>query len=102
MAPQNNQASSGQQVRSTSYWYNVQLVQVHEKYIILSIGDDKRTKKLSLSKKGKELEKKLSDIQITKIYKILNLFNETDINGFKKVLYAMIDKKNQNKFNEIN
>ena len=67
----------------------------------MSIGDDKRTKKLSLSKKGKELEKKLSDIQITKIYKILNLFNETDINGFKKVLYAMIDKKNQNKFNEI-
>ena len=30
---------------------------VKEKYIILSIGEDKRTKKLSLSKKGHELEK---------------------------------------------
>ena len=40
---------------------------VKEEYIILSTGDDKRTKKLSLSKKGKELERKLSDIQISKI-----------------------------------
>ena len=30
---------------------------VKEKYIILSVGDDKRTKKLLLSKKGQELEK---------------------------------------------
>ena len=75
---------------------------VDEKYIILSIGDDKRTKKLSLSRKGQDLEKKLSDIQINKIYKILINFNESEINGFKKVLYSMIDKKSQNKFNEIN
>ncbi len=75
---------------------------VSEKYIILAIGDDKRTKKLSLSKKGQELEKKLSEIQISKIYNIINEFNENDINGFKKVLYAMIDKNNQKKFNEIN
>ena len=34
---------------------------VKEGYIILSTGEDKRTKKLSLSKKGDELEKKLSD-----------------------------------------
>ena len=30
---------------------------VNEKYIILSVGEDKRTKKLILSKKGQELEK---------------------------------------------
>ncbi len=75
---------------------------VKEKYIILSIGEDKRTKKLSLSKKGHELEKKLSDIQIDKIYNIINEFKLNDINGFKKILYAMIDKKSQKKFNEIN
>ena len=75
---------------------------VKENYIILSIGKDKRTKKLSLTKKGLDLEKKLSDIQITKIYNTLKLFNVNDINGFKKILYAMIDKYNQQKFDEIN
>ncbi len=75
---------------------------VREKYIILSIGEDKRTKKLSLSQKGQELEKKLSDIQVSKIYKIINQFNENEINGFKKVLYAMIDQKNQKIFDNIN
>tara|TARA_B100000575_G_scaffold287877_1_gene286936 strand:- start:55 stop:537 length:483 start_codon:yes stop_codon:yes gene_type:complete len=75
---------------------------VKEKYIILSIGEDKRTKKLTLSKKGIELEKKLSDIQIKRIYNVIKNFDEIDINGFKKVLFAMIDKNNQNKFTEIN
>ncbi len=75
---------------------------VKEKYIILSIGEDKRTKKLSLSKKGHELEKELSDIQIKKIYNVIKNFDETDINGFKKVLFEMIDQKNQKKFSEIN
>ncbi len=75
---------------------------VKEKYIILSIGDDKRTKKLTLSKKGQELEKKLSDIQISKIYNVIKNFDETDINGFKKVMYEMIDQENQRKFIEIN
>ncbi len=75
---------------------------VEEKYINLTMGVDKRTKKLSLSKKGYELEKKLSDIQIKKIYTILKLFDETDINGFKKVMYSMIESKNQKKFDEIN
>ena len=75
---------------------------VKEKYIFLSIGEDKRTKKLTLSKKGFELEKKLSEIQIKKIYKVIKEFNEEEINGFKKVLFAMIEKENQKKFNEIN
>ena len=46
---------------------------VKEGYIILSTGEDKRTKKLSLSKKGEELEKKLSNIQILKIYNTIDL-----------------------------
>ena len=75
---------------------------VREKFIILSTGEDKRTKKLSLSKKGEELEKKLSDIQIRKIYNVIKKFDEIDINGFKKVLFEMIDENNQKKFNEIN
>ena len=75
---------------------------VQEKYIILSIGEDKRTKKLSLSKKGYELEKELSNIQISKIYNVLRQFDEQDINGFKKILYSIIDKNNQKKFDDIN
>ena len=75
---------------------------VKEKFIILSIGDDKRTKKLSLSRKGEDLEKKLSDIQITKIYNVIKNFKETDINGFKKVLFEMVEKENRKKFIEIN
>ena len=75
---------------------------VKERYIVLTIGDDKRTKKLSLSKKGQELEKKLTNIQITKIYNIIKKFSEDDINGFKKILYSMIEENNQKKFIEIN
>ena len=75
---------------------------VKEQYIILSVGKDKRTKKLILSKKGQELEKKLSNIQIKKIRNILLNFNEVDINGFKKILYNMVEDKNKEKFNEIN
>ena len=75
---------------------------VKEKFIILSTGEDKRTKKLTLSKKGQELEIKLSNIQITNIYNVIKNFDEIDINGFKKVLFKMIDEKNQKKFNEIN
>ncbi len=75
---------------------------VKEKYIILSTGEDKRTKKLILSNKGRDLEKKLSQIQITKIYNVIKNFDEIDINGFKKVLFNMIDENNRKKFNEIN
>tara|TARA_B100001057_G_scaffold484583_1_gene562853 strand:+ start:490 stop:972 length:483 start_codon:yes stop_codon:yes gene_type:complete len=75
---------------------------VNEKYILLSIGEDKRTKKLTLSKKGEELEKKLSDIQISNIYNVIKKFDETDINGFKKILFEMIKKNNQKIFDEIN
>jgi len=75
---------------------------VKEQYIILSVGKDKRTKKLILSKKGQDLEKKLSNIQIKKIRNILLNFNEVDINGFKKILYNMVEDKNKEKFNEIN
>ena len=75
---------------------------VKEKFILLSTGKDKRTKNLSLTKKGEELEKELSTIQINKIRNVLKQFNEKDINGFKKILYAMIEEKNKKKFDEIN
>ena len=75
---------------------------VNEKYILLSIGEDKRTKKLILSKKGEELEKKLSDIQISNIFNVIKKFDEVDINGFKKILYKMIKKNNQKIFDNIN
>ena len=58
--------------------------------------------KLILSKKGQELEKRLSEIQIKKIRNVLLKFNEMDINGFKKILYEMVDDKNKEKFDEIN
>tara|TARA_B100000073_G_C23315834_1_gene404682 strand:+ start:22 stop:513 length:492 start_codon:yes stop_codon:yes gene_type:complete len=75
---------------------------VKEKYIILKTGIDKRTKILSLTNKGEILEKKLSTIQIQKIYNSLKHFNESEINGFKKVIYSIIDESNKNKFDKIN
>ena len=75
---------------------------VKEKYILVSTGKDKRTKNLSLTKKGYELENRLSTIQIRKIKKILINANEDDINGFKTILYAMIDDKNKIKFDNLN
>ena len=75
---------------------------VKEKYILVSTGIDKRTKNLSLTKKGEDLEKELSTIQINKIRNVLKQFKEKDINGFKKILYAMIEEKNKKKFDEIN
>ena len=75
---------------------------VEEKFIILSTGLDKRTKNLSLTNKGIELENKLSEIQIKKIKNIIKNSSETNINAFKKILYAMIDDKTKIIFNEIN
>lgn len=75
---------------------------VKEKYILVSTGEDKRTKNLSLTNKGYELEKKLSTIQIDKIKKILMNVTEVDINGFKKILYKMIDEQTQKQFDRIN
>ena len=75
---------------------------VQEKYIIVTAGSDKRTKNLSLTKKGIELEEKLSNIQINNIKKIIKNSDEENIIGFKKILYSMIDKKTQKLFDEIN
>ena len=75
---------------------------VKEKYILLSTGDDKRTKNLSLTKKGMELEEKLTNIQTNKIKNVIKNADEADINGFKKILYEMIDKNNQIQFDKLN
>jgi len=48
------------------------------------------------------LKKKLSTIQINKIKKILNNFNYKDINGFKKILFEMIEFDNKKTFQNLN
>ena len=75
---------------------------VSEGYVNVTIGYDKRTKNLSLTQKGIDLEDKLSTIQINKIKKIISKSEESDINGFKRILYDMIDDNNKRKFNELN
>ena len=75
---------------------------VEDNLIIVSTGADKRTKRLSLTDKGKELEAKLSTIQIEKIKKVINKFSEDNINGFKIILYEMIEKENKKVFQQIN
>ena len=75
---------------------------VKEKFIIVSTGIDKRTKKLSLTEKGRKLENQLSTIQINKIKKVINKFSEENINGFKEILYDMIETQNKKTFQQIN
>ena len=75
---------------------------VKEGFIVVSTGLDKRTKNLSLTNSGLSLEKKLSTIQIQKIKKVINNFNQKDIDGFKKILYGMIEADNKKTFQHLN
>ena len=75
---------------------------VKEKYILVSVGEDKRTKNLSLTTKGIKLEEKLSIIQINQIKNIFKNADEIDISGFKKILFQMIDEQTQKNFSELN
>ena len=75
---------------------------VKEKFIIVSTGMDKRTKTLSLTKKGFTLEKELSNIQINQIKKVINKFNHRDINSFKVILFEMIENSNKKNFRKLN
>ena len=75
---------------------------VKNKYINVSTGFDKRTKKLSLTSKGLELEKKLSIIQINKIRNVLKSKKDIDINGFKKILFDMINEESKKNFRNLN
>ena len=75
---------------------------VNEEFILVSTGVDKRTKKLSLTIKGKGLEKELSTIQINKIRGIIKKSSEENINGFKKILFDMIENDNKKTFQQIN
>ena len=47
---------------------------VKERYIIVSTGIDKRTKRLLLTNKGLDLESELSTIQINKIKKVTDYY----------------------------
>ena len=75
---------------------------VKEGFIVVSTGLDKRTKNLSLTISGMNLENELSTIQIQKIKKIINNFNQDDIDGFKKILYEMIEVDNKKTFQHLN
>ena len=75
---------------------------VKEGYISVSTGDDKRTKNLSLTPLGISLEDRLSNIQINKIREVIFEAKEQDVDGFKKILYSMIDNKTKIKFNKLN
>ena len=75
---------------------------VKEKYIMLAAGIDKRTKILTLTNKGQELEHQLSSIQISKLHNTLKKFNNSEIDAFKKVIFSIIEEKNKNKFAQIN
>ena len=75
---------------------------VKEGYIVVSTGIDKRTKNLSLTSNGLSLENNLSTIQIQKIKKVINNFNQEDIDGFKKILYEMIEIDNKKTFQHLN
>ena len=75
---------------------------VKESYIVVSTGLDKRTKNLSLTSSGLSLENELSTIQIQKIKKVINNFNQEDIDGFKKILYEMIEIDNKKTFQHLN
>jgi DNA-binding MarR family transcriptional regulator len=75
---------------------------VKEGFIVVSTGLDKRTKNLSLTSSGLNLENELSTIQIQKIKKVINSFNQQDIDGFKKILYEMIEIDNKKTFLHLN
>ena len=75
---------------------------VKEGFIVVSTGLDKRTKNLSLTSSGLGLENQLSTIQIQKIKKVINNFNQEDIDGFKKILYEMIEIDNKKTFQHLN
>ena len=75
---------------------------VKEGYIVVSTGLDKRTKNLSLTSSGLILEDEMSTIQIQKIKKVINNFNQEDIDGFKKILYEMIEIDNKKTFQHLN
>ena len=75
---------------------------VKQGFIVVSTGSDKRTKNLSLTSSGLSLEDKLSTIQIQKIKKVINNFNQEDIDSFKKILYTMIEIDNKKTFQNLN
>ena len=75
---------------------------VEKNYITMTSGFDKRTRNLALTQKGIALEKKISDIQITKIKKILQNANENELNGFKKILFLLIGTEGRKIYNKLN
>tara|TARA_Y100001960_G_C14296812_1_gene644167 strand:- start:160 stop:645 length:486 start_codon:yes stop_codon:yes gene_type:complete len=75
---------------------------VEKKYVSILKGSDKRTKTLSLTKKGKELESKLTSIQINKIRNKIKNASEREINSFKMILFELCDQDSKIIFNKLN
>ena len=75
---------------------------VNQEFINMTIGVDKRTRNLTLTEKGIDLENKLSNIQITKIRNTLQNIDENNINSFKKILFELIDSEGKKIFNKLN
>ena len=75
---------------------------VKDGFIIVSTGIDKRTKRLSLTLKGINLENELSTIQINKIKEVIKKYDENEINGFKKILFEIIEPDNKKIFEQLN
>ena len=75
---------------------------VKEGYILVSTGQDKRTKTLILTDDGYNLENRLSLIQTDKIKTTLRNFNQEAINNFKNILFEMIETDNKKIFKQLN
>ena len=67
-----------------------------------NLHEDCKITKQSLTQIGIDLEQKLSNLQVSKIKNIIKKSEEKDINGFKRILYDMIDEEGKRKFNELN
>ena len=61
-----------------------------------SLTKDKTTKHI------KAIDNTIKHLNILKDENFEIEFNEKDINGFKKILYAMIEEENKKKYDEIN
>ena len=55
-----------------------------------------------MTSSGLSLENELSTIQTQKIKKVISNFNQEDIDGFKKILYEMIEIENKKTFQHLN
>ena len=72
---------------------------VEEAYIVSRTGEvDRRQRKLELTPKGVELEKRLTAIQRDRIAHAYRNAGAEAVRGFKQVLHGVIDAKDRRRF----